>query len=99
MPVYPPRNEPINKKKQLLQRQKELRHALDANLSSDKLNKAVEKYRNAQLSLLKAKVHEFQERQYQGKPQLSDLEKLEEEIHIWTNKTRGEITKELNNIL
>jgi len=96
MPVYPPRNEPIKKKEQLLQRKNELKHALDANQPADKLNKAVEKYRSAQLSLLKAKVHEFQERHYQGKLQLSDFENLEKEIHFWTNRTTVEIIKDFN---
>jgi hypothetical protein len=99
MPIYPPRNEPIKKKDQLLQRQKELRHVLGTTQPADKLTKAIEKYRNAQLSLLKAKVHEFQERQYQGKSQLSDLENLEKEIHIWTNKTTEEIIQDFNNEL
>jgi len=45
MPIYPPRNEPIKKKEQVLQRHKELKHALNTNFPSDKLNKAVEKYR------------------------------------------------------
>jgi hypothetical protein len=99
MPIYPPRNEPIKKKEQLLQRRKELRNALKAKLPSDKLSKAVEKYRSAQLSLLKAKIYECQERQYGGKPQLTDLESLEREIHGWTNKTTQEIIQDLSNEL
>jgi hypothetical protein len=99
MPIYPPRNEPVKKKEQLLQRKMELKHALSANLPSDKLNKAAEKYRSAELSLLKAKVHEFQERQYRGKPQLSDLENLENEIQSWTNKTTEKIIVDFNNEL
>jgi hypothetical protein len=97
MPIYPPRNEPVKKKEQLSQRQRELKQALNNKLPAEKVNKAAEKYRLAQLSLLKAKVHEFQERQYQGKPQLSDLESLEKEIHSWTNKTIEEIIKGINN--
>lgn len=99
MPIYPPRNEPVKKKKQLLQRHKEVRHALNGVLASEKLTRTVEKYRSAQLSLLKAKVHELQERQYRGKSQLSNLESLEREIHIWTNKTTEEIIQDFDNEL
>lgn len=76
---------------------KELRHALNNHLPAEKINRAVEKYRNAQLSLLKAKVHEFQERQYKRKSELIDLESLEKEIHTWTNKSTEEVIKHFNN--
>ena len=95
MPIYPPRNSPIRKKEQLSQRQVELRHALNNKFPAEKINKAAEKYRIAQLSLLKAKIHEFQERQYQNKPQLTDLESLEKDTIIWTNKPVEEIIREL----
>jgi hypothetical protein len=95
MPIYPPRNEPIKKKEQLAQRQQELKQALINKLTAEKLDKAAEKYRLAQLSLLKAKVHEFRERQYQNKPRLTNLESLEKEILIWTNKPVREVIKEV----
>ena len=40
MPIYPPRNEPIKKKDQLLQRTLELQHAINNNL----LGKATDIY-------------------------------------------------------
>ena len=94
MPLYPPRNEPIKKKDQLLQKTLELRHAIINKFPSNKLNKAVEKYRVAQLSLLKAKNHEFNERTYQNKPQLSDIKTIEKNILMWANKSAEEIIRE-----
>ena len=95
MPIYPPRNEPIKKKDQLLQRTLELQHAINNNFTPHKLNKAAEKYRLAQLSLLKAKVHEFKEWDYQKKPQLSDINTLEKNILIWIDKPVEEIINQL----
>ena len=99
MPTFPPRYEPIKKKELLSQRQSELRYALNKKLSAEKINKAVEKYRNAQLTLLKAKIHEDRDRQFQNKPQLHDSEKLHKEILAWTNKTVEEIIKDFEKIL
>ena len=95
MPVYAPRNEPIKKKEQLSQRQLELEHAIRNNFPTDKVHKAVEKYPFAQLSLLKAKIHEYQERQFQKKPQPISIEKLEKDILVWTNKTVEEIIEQI----
>lgn len=98
MPIFPPRKEPIKKKAQLSQREEELRLALNKKLSAEKINKAVERYRIAQLSLLKAKVHENKERQYMNKPQAHDPESLQKEILTWTNKTVEEIIIAVNQI-
>ncbi|MBO9201590.1 MULTISPECIES: hypothetical protein [Niastella] len=94
MPTFPPRKEPIKKKEQLSQRQSELWHALNKKLPDEKINKAVERYRIAQLSMLKAKIHEDKDRQYENKSPLHDFENLQKEILAWTNKTVEEIIKD-----
>ena len=94
MPLYPPRNEPVKKKEQLVQRQKELHLAIRNNLSIYKLNKAVEKYRTAQLSLMKAKIHELKEKELQGKASTISIETIKKEISKWTNKSVQEIVNE-----
>jgi hypothetical protein len=99
MPIFPPRNEPIKKKEQLSQRDSELKHALNKKLPAEKINRAVEKYRIAYLSLLKAKIHEDKERQYKNKPLWHDSEGLQREILAWTNKTVEEIINDFGKIL
>ena len=99
MPVFPPRNAPVKKKEQLYQRLQELQHAIRNDFAPDKLNKAVEKYRLAQLSLLKAKIHEYQERLFKKKPQLNSLETIENEILVWSSKEVAEIIREIQSEL
>ena len=91
MPLYAPRTEPIKKREQLLLREKELQIAIKTNASNEKIVKLVEKYRLAQLSLNKAKLHEFQERELQKKTTTLKIEKIESDILAWTNKPDLEI--------
>ena len=91
MPIFPPRNEPTKKRLQLNQKKQELKKALISELPIDQLHKVVEKYRSAQLSLLKAKIHEFKERQFRNKPRLNNLESLEKQVLFWTNQSVEEI--------
>jgi hypothetical protein len=95
MPIYPPRTEPVKKQEELLKRETELIFAIERNDSLDKLNKCVEKYRKANLSLLKAKVHQFKENEYQKKENKISLEKLEEMKNEWTEKTIEKIIYEV----
>lgn len=95
MPSYPPRSEPTKKLEELAKREMELVFAIKRNIAGDKLIKAVEKYRQAQLSMLKAKVHTFRENEFQKKPNPIKLEKLEQLTKDWTDKTNDDIIEEL----
>ncbi|MFT3680165.1 MAG: hypothetical protein QM791_07815 [Ferruginibacter sp.] len=95
MPIYPPRSEPVKKQEELTKREMELVFAIKKNVAADKLIKAVDKYRQAQLSMLKAKIHTFKENEYQKKPNNVKLEKLEKLTVEWTDKTNDEIINEV----
>jgi len=91
MPSYPPRSEAVKKQDQLTQRETELRHAILNKSSLEKLAKAVKNYRAAQLSLLKAQLHIIQDKDFQGRPHSFRIEKIENNIETWTNKSDEEI--------
>ena len=95
MPIYPPRTEPVKKQEELTKREIELVFAIKKNVAADKLIKLVDKYRQAQLSLLKAKVHSFKENEFQKKPNNVKLEKLEKLTIEWTDKTNDDIIEEV----
>lgn len=99
MPSFPPRKEPIKKKEQLLLREKELQFAIKTNATETKIVKLVNRYRLAQLSLFKAKLHEIQEAELQKKLSNLKIEKIETDILNWTAKTDLEIVMELKNTL
>ena len=63
MPSFIPRQEPIRKKEQLSQKELEIIAALRKQFTGDKLAKFIDKYRHAQLSLLKAKAHYLKEQE------------------------------------
>jgi hypothetical protein len=67
MPSYPPRKEPVKKKEELAKREDELILAIKKNVTADKIIKFADKYRQAQLSMLKAKIHQFKENEFQKK--------------------------------
>jgi hypothetical protein len=95
MPLYPPRSEPVKKAELLSQKEFELRIVIQKNFATGKLNKAAEKYRAAQLSYLKAKMHVVKEKEFQNKTSNIKLEKLVAEIESWTSKTAEEIINEI----
>jgi hypothetical protein len=96
MPIFPPRKEPIKKREQLSQRKKELQYALRDNLSLKKIETLVEKYRMAQLSLLKAKTHELKEKDLGKRKANTNIASIEKEIVYWTKKPAEEIIKEIH---
>lgn len=73
----------------------ELVFAIKKNVSADKLIKAVDKYQQAQLSLLKAKVHSSRENEFQKKPNNTKIEELEQLTKEWTDKTNDKIIEEV----
>lgn len=95
MPSYPPRDNPIKKQEELSKREIELLIAIKKEFPADKLITYVVKFRKAQLSLLKAKVHQFKENEFQKKPNNVKLEKLERLTIEWTDKTNEEIIEEV----
>lgn len=95
MPSYPPRTETIKKQEELTKREMELLFAIKKNVAADKLLKALDKYRQAQLSMLKAKVHTFKENEFQKKTNNVKLEKLEKLTNEWTDKTNEDIVNEV----
>ena len=95
MPIYPPRSEPVKKQEELTKREMELVFAIKKNLVADKLLKAVDKYRQAKLSVLKARLHIFKENELQKKPNNVTLEKLEKLTVEWTSKTTDDIINEV----
>lgn len=95
MPIYPPRQEPIKKRKQLLQKERELQLAIKRNVPDEKITKLAEKYRLALLSLLKAKLHAILEKTYQKKTSEFKKEDIERAISEWTSKTILEIVNDI----
>jgi predicted RNA-binding protein with RPS1 domain len=95
MPSYAPRTEPVKKQEELIKREIELILGIRNNVEADKLLKLVDKYRKAQLSMLKAKVHTFKENEFQKKPNNVKFEKLEKLTTEWTDKTNDDIIKEI----
>ena len=95
MPIYPPRTEPVKKQEELTKRELELVFAIKKNISADKLIKVIDKYRQTQLTMLKAKVHTFKENEFQKKPNNVKLEKFEKLTKEWTDKTNDYIINEL----
>ena len=95
MPIYPPRTEPVKKQEELTKRETELVFAIKKNIAADKLIKLVDKYRQAQLAVLKAKVHQFKENEFQKKQNNMKIEKLEKLTIEWTDKTNEDIINEV----
>jgi hypothetical protein len=95
MPIYPPRTEPVKKQEELTKREVELVFAIKKNIATDKLMKLVDKYRQALLSMLKAKVHAVKENEFQKKPNNMKLEKLKKLTIEWTDKTNDVIINDV----
>ena len=95
MPSFPPRTKPIKKREQLAQKQIELEIAIRKNFPAEKINRAAEKYRAAQLSLFKAIIHEIKEWEFQKKQHSLKVKEIEADILLWTNKTTEDIIKEV----
>ena len=86
MPSYPPRSNPIKKQQELAKRENELLLGIKRNVLADKLIKYADKYKKAQLSLLKAKIHHIKENEFQRKPNNMEIEQLEKQIAEWAGK-------------
>ena len=95
MPANIPRNQPTRKKEQLLNCSEYLRLAIFHNKPQNQIEKRAEKYRLAHTSLLKAKIHIFQEdREYPNTIVIQKIEKHQHEISKWKQFTIQEIITE-----
>lgn len=95
MPSFPPRQEPLKKREQLLQKERELQLAIKRKVPDEKITQLAEKYRLAQLSLLKAKLHAILEKTYQKRTSAFKKEDVERAISEWTSKTILEIVNDI----
>ena len=93
MPLYPPRDEPVKKKEQLVKKIIALQQAIRNNATGSKLIRVAEKYRMAQLAYLKAKAHIVREKKFQNKAH-EESEKSEDQLLYWTNTSIEEIIAE-----
>jgi len=78
MPSFAPRSQPIRKKTQLLNSSEDLRLAILHQKPSGRIKKLAQRYRAANLSYIKAKIHYQNELEYQHKKPRFDLKKLED---------------------
>ena len=92
MPSFIPRDEPTRKRNQLLDRSEDLRLAILHSHSDTRLQKLAEKFRLAHISLIKARMHNNRELEFQNRKPLIDIEKLEQEKLYWEQQS-------LNNII
>lgn len=95
MPIYPPRKSPIKKLEELKKVEALLANAIKNNLAENSLIKLAEKYKLAQHSMLKAKIHVFNENVLQKKENHIQIETLEAAIIEWTSKTHDQIINEV----
>lgn len=99
MPSFVPRNEPARKRDQLLDRSEDLRLAILHGKSEIRLQKLAERYRLASISLIKARIHNNRELEFQNRKPLLDIEKLEKEKLCWEQKSLNTIIIEFNKSL
>ena len=97
MPAAAPRNNTTKKESQLRQKREELEHAIRSGLPHEKLARAAERVRAAQLSLLKARLHWALEARIQrtgGRPPTRDFGSVAEiqgSTRDWTERTIASI--------
>ena len=95
MPCFAPRLEPVKKREQLQKFKRELEHAVKKDLPIEKQIRLVDKYRLAQLSLLKAKMHEAKEGNFERKNNTLVIGKIENQASLWKAKSFELILKEV----
>lgn len=95
MPTYPPRTTPIKKQEELNKKESELVIAIKKKITTDKLQRFLEKYRQAQLAMLKANIHHYKENELSQKETNINTQKFETLIIEWNNKTLDEILTEV----
>jgi hypothetical protein len=101
MPTYPPRANSTKKRELLLKRKQELQQAIRSRAPRGQLSRAAEKFRSAQLSLLKAElvwVRESRLRNFRVTELSAAARKrianIEEQARRWRSSTLDEILQE-----
>lgn len=101
MPSNVPRSDTSKKREQVLQRQRQLEHAIRSKRPDNKLLQAAERVREAQLSLLKARLHWALEARFRyiyppstRTRDFGEIAKIEEATRAWTDKSAGTIISE-----
>ncbi len=94
MPSFVPRNEPTHKKEQLLNCSENLRLAIYHNKPVDSIKKLADRYRNANLSLIKAKLHHSKQLQYQDIKSQLNIKSLFKERSVWEQITLEEVIED-----
>jgi len=89
MPSHIPRVSPARKKEQLLNCSEYLRLAIFHKKSNEQIQNRAEKYRLAQISILKAKLHVL--KGYSGEQEGKKEVQLNSEMEYWTTVSLEEI--------
>jgi hypothetical protein len=93
MPSEVPRNNTTKKREQLQRREQEITHALCSGFSREKLVRAAEDLRAAQLSLLKAELYWTDDSKIRGREVEQRVTKIEEDMQGWAEKSVDEILR------
>jgi len=96
MPSNIPRTDTTKKREQLAQREQELDHAIRTELPRDRLVRAAERVRTAQLSLLKAELYWAEEARIVGqgivKPEVqAHVGRMQRAVQSWTERSIDQI--------
>jgi hypothetical protein len=94
MPSNPPRADTTKKREQLLKREQEFRHAIRAGFARERVARAAENLRAAQLSLLKAELYWTRDARIRGRDVDERIAKIQDGTRRWTVKTFDEIMAE-----
>ncbi len=95
MPSYPPRNNLTKKEEELFKNKIRLLLAVQNSVPNEQIIKLIDKFKKAQLSLLKAKTHLLKEKEIQGEAINNNLKQLQVQIDEWRQKSNTDILKEL----
>ena len=91
MPSEVPRSNTTKKREQLERREQELAHALRSGFSREKLVRAAEDLRAAQLSLLKAELYWTENAKIRGREVDEHITKIQDDTRRWTERSIDEI--------
>ena len=91
MPSQVPRSNTTNKREQLERREQELAHALRSGFLREKLVRAAENLRAAQLSLLKAELYWTVNAKIRGREVDERVTKIQDETRKWAERSVDEI--------
>ncbi len=91
MPIYPPRSETIKKEEQLTKRKEALQGAIRKEFTLAKIKPLIEKFRLAQISLLKAQIHLLQDKNFAKKVDNRKASTIESKMKMWESMSSQDI--------